>query len=287
MKIKNFIDLLKKFPEDSEIKCLGQENNYEFEDNFKDIVSLSQKDDEVYIIPKPRYLEELKYIHDKMDNIEFNNYDSFELYSSKTGDIINYTPSKLSMVYKNLYDEEKEPYDDYELYSDPDFLYVGGLIKFLSVFPKTMKVNIKMGDEYSGDIHEIKKRRICYYTGVNPEDGDVYEDCEDELFLIYGVPVSGWCGGGSFPLTDNTPWNDEVSRVIFEPLVNYFKKQKSEVSDEEKRIWSNIIDEIKDNLYKYYKFSYRLNGSWDSNGYFHPYDKDNLFKKPVFKEDIE
>ena len=119
---------------------------------------------------------------------------------------------------------------------------------------------MKCGDGRTGVIHEVEKRIITYFTGVNPVDGDVYEDAFEELFFIYGVPVSGYCGGGSIPLIDDTPdfWTDEIPTVIAEPIKEYFQKENIELSDEDEKKWSQLVLDIKQNLIKYYRLSYRF-----------------------------
>ena len=282
MKLEKFIEMLKKYPEDSEV-MLG---NHDFDD-VSNFFQMGLYEDKTLIISSaPHTIQSVNSNNNDISDVQTNSEDTFNFYDWDTGDIM---AVKVDNPPEPLYcnQEKSDSYDDEKVYNDPELSYAGGLMKFLSAFPPNTPINIKCGEGYSGIIHEIRKVNIEYFTGVDPRDGDVISDFVDELFIEYGVPISGWDGGGSFPLRDWTPWysSNEIPRLIAEPIKKHFTDHNITLSEEENKQWGNIVSAIKENLYKYYSFRYRLNGSWDSNGYFHPYDKDNYYKKPEQKEE--
>ena len=273
MILKDFIKLLKEFPEDKPVH-IGIKGYWSSED----IMMVTLKDDQIHILTKPEILEEIPEIVENSNKIKYNLYDTFSLYSLNNGDILEYNNEQYNIIFKNIFKGEQS-FDEYEEYYDKELSYVGGLKKFLQAFPDNMKVNIKVGDYHTGIIHNIEKKNISYLIGTYD---NVDEEYYDELFLQYGIPISGYEGGGSVPLTDNTPdiWSDEVSKVIAEPIINYFKENNISLTIKENKEWGGIVEEIKNKLFQNYHLEYRLNGSWDSNGYFHPYNEKELFKKP-------
>lgn len=281
MKLKRFIEMLSEYPMDMEVQ-IGDKYSY-----GKDIFKIGKLCyEEVILISSLQYcLEEMGVDDENYEKVSYNMDDTFNTYSHVKGDVVKGKYDDFKVMIK----AEDIEYEDGVSYKDPSFSHVGGLIKFLSAFPDDTPVNIKSGEAHTGVIHEIQKHTVEYFTGVDPNDGDVISDFVEELFLEYGVPISGWDGGGSFPLRDNYPWysSDEIPCLIAEPIKKYFEENNIELSDEEAKKWGSIVLAIKDNLYNYYHFTYRLNGSWDSNGDFHPYDKDNLFIKPPKKLEVK
>lgn len=281
MKLEKFIEMLKEYPGDAEIQLYDK---YSYHKNIFKIVKLAY-DDKVLLCPLQSCVELIGADDDEYEKVSYNVDDTFETYSGKTWDTVSGTVDD----FKVMIEAEKDEYEDEYSYKSRDFGYVGGLVQFLSAFPDDMRVNLIGSEAHTGVIHEITKRTIEYFTGVDPRDGDVISDFSEELFLEFGVPVSGWDGGGTFPLRDNYPWysSGEVEKVIAEPLRDYFKEHNIHLSEDEANKWSDIVRAIKDNLYKYYSLTYQLNGSWDSNGSFHPHDKDEIYIKPVFEEEEE
>lgn len=281
MKLEKFIEMLKEYPGDAEIQLYDK---YSYHKNIFKIVKLAY-DDKVLLCPLQSCVELIGADDEEYEKVSYNVDDTFETYSGKTWDTVSGTVDDFKVMIK----AEGNEYDEEVSYNDDSFSHVGGLVRFLSSFPDDTPVNIKSSEAHTGVIHEITKRTIEYFTGVDPRDGDVISDFSDELFIEFGVPVSGWDGGGTFPLRDNYPWysSGEVEKVIAEPIREYFKENDITLSEEEAHKWSDVTRVIKDNLYKYYSLTYRLNGSWDSNGYFHPHDKDEIYIKPKFKEEEE
>ena len=280
MKLGKFIEMLKEYPMDAEIQLYDK---YGYDKNIFKIGKLAY-DNKILLSPLQSCLEEIGADDEEYEKVSYNVDDTFNTYSYTSDNTVSGTVDDFKVMIK----AEDVEYSDEVSYKDDSFSHVGGLVKFLSSFPDDMPVNLKCCESHSGVIHEITKMTIEYFTGVDPRDGDVISDFSDELFLEFGVPVSGWDGGGTFPLRDNYPWysSGEVEKVIAEPLRDYFKEHNIHLSEDEANKWSDIVRAIKDNLYKYYSLTYRLNGSWDSNGYFHPFDKDELYIKPKFEEEI-
>lgn len=280
MKLEKFIEMLSEYPMDMEIK-IG--DKYSYNKNIFKIGKLAY-DDCILISPLECSLEEIGNDDEEYEKVSYNVDDTFNTYSHTTGDAVTGKYDDFKVMFK----AEECEYDEGHSYKDRQFDYVGGLVQFLSSFPDNTPVNITCGEAHPGVIHEIHKRTIEYFTGVDPRDGDVISDFVDELFLEYGIPISGWDGGGSFPLRDNYLWysSDEIPKLIAEPIRKHFQDKNIQLSDEEAKKWGSIVLAIKDNLYKYYNFTYRLNGSWDSNGSYHPHDKDELYIKPKFEEEI-
>lgn len=274
MKLEKFIEMLKEYPMDAEIQLYDK---YSYHKDIFKIVKLAY-DDKVLLCPLQSCLELIGEDDDEYEKVSYNVDDTFETYSGKTWDTVTGTIDDFKVMIK----AEGNEYDEEVSYNDDSFSHVGGLVRFLSSFPDDTPVNIKSGEAHTGVIHEITKRTIEYFTGVDPRDGDVISDFSDELFIEFGVPVSGYEGGGSFPLKDNYPisYSDEVPKVIAEPIQKYFNDKNITLSEIEKKEWSDVVIAVKDNIYKYYQLHYRLNGSWDSNGYFHPYDKNEYYTKP-------
>ena len=260
MRLDKFIEILKQYPEDSEVYM----GNHGTDDNCK-IFSVTATDDggSVIISNQPHALEHALDLEND-ENTQINKDDTFSLYSIETGDVVEYKYGEYNVKYKNKY-RDGDSFDEYQWFSEPNLEYVGGLRRFLSAFDDGMRINIKSGESHAGVIHEIHKSEVCYLVGTYD---DVGEECEDELFLIYGVPISCFEGGGSFPLTDNKPWgfSDEINSVIAQPIIKYFTKDgeyelKKIITPQEAKEWGSVIEDIKTELLHYYSFSYRLNGS--------------------------
>ena len=278
MRVDKFIEMLKKYPQDKEIKI---DYTYENKDIF---TTFEDENGDVIISSAPWNIDKVVYCEKHYENVQYNVDDEFTFYNKGTDDVLTGKYNDLKVTFEGHSNE----YDDEEvIFENPNFSLAGDLRRFLQAFPDDTKININCGGSHNGEIHEIMKTRVCYFTGVDYRNGDVYEECFDELFLIYGVPVSGYCGGGSFPLKNNKPlwWTDEVEKVIAEPIREQLKD--TVLSDEDKEWWTGLVTDIKKNLGEYYSFYYQLNGGWDSNGEFHPRDKKELYYKPKFTQKKE
>ena len=283
MKVRDLKKLLANYDDDLEIR-IHDNSTFVTENLF----GLGVQDNILFLLSNPKTIQHLKSLKMVLQDVQFNVDDTFSLYDEKTGDVLEFKNNKITLNYENKYDDD---YTVYEIYDDPDFETAGGLIRFLQAFPKSTPINISIGDCRTGAIHEIRKENVCYLVGTMD---DVDEECQEELFLEYGVRISEWCGGGTHTLHDNTPdpFTKEVQGVIAEPIKNYFSQDgklnlQDTLTEDEARNWGIIIEEIVSNIYKYYNLHYRINGSLDSNGYTHPYDKNEFFTKPQTKESVD
>lgn len=275
MKLANFLKLFENYPEDCEVYL-----SFKGIDNTSKVFKTCQYNGDVIVCGAPDVVEDIPLEEETTENTVYNMDDSFRIYSFDKGDIIEYKHGQTKIKYENKATDNETDNE----YTDLDLSFVGGLRDFLEAFPEDMPINIHIDGHPLGIINKIQKTEFEYYTHVYP-DGDVGTEMNDELIIEYGIPLYN---GNSLPLKDSTPnfWEHEVERVIAEPIIDYFTQNgkhtlQEAIGDEGNLNWGILIEEIRDNIYKYYQLHYRINGGMDSNGKLHLYDENETFKKPV------
>lgn len=275
MNVKQFIEILQEYPPEEEI-FMGDIYN----DNDWKIFKVCEIKDSmgdgktVRICKAPHTVEDIKTFEDIGENNTYNVYDEFKLYSYKTGDCFTWKDDTFTLIYENLV-KDNDMWETHNEYYSPDLHYVGGLIKFLQCFDKNTKVNLRLCDGYgSGVIHKAYLENVCYLVGTYD---NVDEECQDELFFEYGKELYG---GGTLSLQGSElPYKStELMKILARPIIQKLNEDGKEIPEDDNKRWGKVIDELYDNLVKNFIIRRRVNGSVDSNGYTHLFDKEVPFK---------
>lgn len=266
MKIKDLKLLLSEFDDDLEIILSDYYGNWD-----KDIFQLSHVssvyggESYVRLCSAPECVEDLNEFDENAVKTVFNIHSVFNLYECSSGDYVNYQNGQLNRIYPNIVDDTLACDDD-KVYKSDDFLTAGGLRKFFAGVPDGTPVNIKICGIGNLKISIIRKCDCEYLCGTI-DNVDYYN--QTELFLIPSIELYG---GDLLSLKDSIIWWNEKEEVL--QLIDSVLKEFSIESKDK-----NVVEEIYKKLCKYYHIHRKVNGSSDSNGLVHLYDKDKPFMK--------